>query len=144
VIRYLDGSDLLAKTQAVRLSTVDEKGWPRASLLSAGDMLALPGGLVRFLIFKDSSTAKNLLRDRRLTMTFAFDGGMSELLTHADLLASSSVAPNLALFEARLEAARFHKAPYADVASGITFALNDPKSVLGRWQGQIEALRAAK
>ena len=41
---YLDGTDLLAKTQALRISTVDADGWPHASLLSAGDMLAMPGG----------------------------------------------------------------------------------------------------
>ena len=41
VAGYLDGEDLLAKTQAVRLSTVDADGWPRAALLSAGDTLML-------------------------------------------------------------------------------------------------------
>ena len=39
VARYLDGTDLLAKTQALRLSTIDAAGWPHASLLSAGDMV---------------------------------------------------------------------------------------------------------
>jgi hypothetical protein len=41
----LDGTSLLAKTQALRISTVDAEGWPHASLLSAGDMLAMPGGV---------------------------------------------------------------------------------------------------
>ena len=36
VARYLDGTDLLTKTQALRLSTVDPDGWPHAALLSAG------------------------------------------------------------------------------------------------------------
>ena len=31
VARYLDGSDLLAKTQALRVSTIDAEGWPHAS-----------------------------------------------------------------------------------------------------------------
>ena len=44
VLRYLDGAGLVSKSQAVQLSTVDETGWPRASLLSAGDMLAQRGG----------------------------------------------------------------------------------------------------
>ena len=44
VARYLDGTNLLAKTQALRLSTVDAAGWPHASLLSAGESLqCLPG-----------------------------------------------------------------------------------------------------
>src|SRR5271166_7087715 len=51
VTHYLDGTDLLAKTQALRISTVDAQGWPHASLLSAGDMLALPSGRIRFVVF---------------------------------------------------------------------------------------------
>ncbi len=143
VSRYLDGTDLVAKTQAVRLSTVDETGWPRASLLSAGDMLALPGGVIRFLVFAESSTAKNLQRDGRLTVTLARDGGMCELLTHVRPLVQAPTEANLRAFEAKVETARFHKAPYAEVTSGITFALHDPDAVLDRWRRQIEALRAA-
>ena len=143
ILRYLDGADLLAKTQAIRLSTVDEMGWPRASLLSAGDVLALPGGILRFLVFAESSTAKSLLRDGRLTVTLALDGGMTELLMHARRLADVSTEANLTAFEAKVETVRLHIAPYAEVTSGITFALHDPDAVLARWRRQIEALRAA-
>jgi len=48
IATYFDGSDLDRKAQAARLSTVDEKGWPHASLLSAGDMLAIPPDRIRF------------------------------------------------------------------------------------------------
>ena len=79
VKHFLDGSDLPAKTQALRLSTVDEDGWPHASLLSAGDMIMLPSGRVRFVVFPQSKTTANLVRDGRVTMTLALDGGMGEL-----------------------------------------------------------------
>jgi hypothetical protein len=39
VLNYLNGEDLLSKAQALRLSTVDADGWPKAALLSAGDVL---------------------------------------------------------------------------------------------------------
>jgi hypothetical protein len=39
VLNYLNGENLLSKTQALRLSTVDPDGWPKAALLSAGDVL---------------------------------------------------------------------------------------------------------
>jgi hypothetical protein len=48
VARYLDGTDLLAKSQALRLSTIDVAGRPHAALLSAGDMVAMPSGRIRF------------------------------------------------------------------------------------------------
>jgi len=42
-----------------------------------------------------------------------------------------------------VETVRIHKAPYAAITSGITFALHEPEAVLARWQRQISALRLA-
>jgi hypothetical protein len=83
VTRYLDGTDLLAKMQALRLSTVDAAGWPHASLLSAGDMIVLPSGRIRFALFPQSAAAANLTRDARVTLTLSLDGGMCELRKRA-------------------------------------------------------------
>jgi hypothetical protein len=143
VARYLDGTDLPAKTQALRLSTVDAAGWPHAALLGAGDMLVLPSGRIRFVIFPQSTTTANLMRDDRLTLTLSLDGGMCELRLRARRLAHTSPDVPLAFFEAELETARTHVAPYAAVTSGVTFALHEPQKVLPRWQRQIAALRAA-
>lgn len=143
VARYLDGTDLLTKTQAVRLSTVDAAGWPHAALLSAGDVIALPSGRLRFGVFAQSTTAANLARDGRLTLTLSLDGGMCELRLRARPLAQASPAVPLALFEGEVETARLHVASYASVTGGITFALREPHAVLPRWQRQLAALRAA-
>jgi hypothetical protein len=144
VAGYLDGADLLKKTQALRLSTIDAAGWPHAALLSAGDMLALPSGRIRFALFPLSATAENLTRDGRLTLTLSLDGGMCELRLRARELANSSPEVPLAFFEAEVDAVRAHVAPYAKVTNGITFALNEPDAVLPRWNRQIAALRAAR
>ncbi len=141
--QYLDGTDLLAKTQALRLSTVDSSGWPHTALLSAGDMIVLPPGRIRFVIFAESTTTVNLVRDGRVTLTMALDGGICELRMRARRLASSSADVLLAVFEAEVESARKHVAPYADVTSDITFSLHDPQAVLARWERQIAAMRAA-
>ena len=141
VARYLDGTDLLSKTQALRLSTIDAAGWPHASLLSAGDMVAMPSGRIRFVLFPTSVTAANLARDGRLTLSL--DGGMCEVRIRAHRLAASPPEIPLTFFEGEVETARTHVAPYAAVTSGITFALHEPQAVLPRWQRQIAALRAA-
>jgi hypothetical protein len=143
VAHYLDGTDLQAKTQALRLSTVDAAGWPHAALLSAGDMLVLPSGRIRFVIFPESTTTANLARDGRLTLTIALDGSMYELRLRARRLAHPARDVPLAFFEAEAESARIHVAPYADVTSGISFRLHEPQAVLSRWQRQITALRTA-
>ena len=143
VARYLDGTDLLAKTQALRLSTIDAAGWPHASLLSAGDMVAMPSGRIRFVLFPTSATAANLARDGRLTLTLSLDGGMCEVRLRAHRLANSPTDIPLTFFEGEVETARTHVAPYAAVMNGITFALHEPQAVMPRWQRQIDALRAA-
>jgi hypothetical protein len=143
VARYLDGTNLLQKTQALRLSTVDPAGWPHAALLSAGEMLILPSGRLRFAIFPDSTMTANLMRDGRLTVSLAFDEGIWEMRLRARRLAHTSADVPLTFFEAELESARLHRAPYATVTSGITFALRQPDAVLPRWRRQIAALRAA-
>ncbi|HTI84941.1 MAG TPA: pyridoxamine 5'-phosphate oxidase family protein [Acetobacteraceae bacterium] len=141
--KYLDGTDLLAKTQALRLSTVDPQGWPHASLLSAGDVLATAPGRIRFLVFAESTTTANLMRDNRVTITLALDGGMCELRLKSRRLAELAAESPLACFEADLVEVRMHKAPYATVSGGVTFALHEPQSVMRRWQKQIDAMRHA-
>jgi hypothetical protein len=143
VARYLDGNDLLTKTQAMRLSTVDAEGWPHASLLSAGDMLALPSGRIRFVVFPQSTTTANMMRDGRVTVTLSLDGGMCELRMTCRRLAHGSSDIPLAFFEGELIKVRVHKAPYAAVSGGVTFTLHEPQSVLPRWQKQIAAMKAA-
>jgi hypothetical protein len=143
VAGYLDGTDLLAKTQALRISTVDAEGWPHASLLSAGDMLAMPSGRIRFVVFAQSTTTANLARDNRVTITLSLDGGMCELRMRCRRLAHASPDTPLALFEAEPVEVRMHKAPYATVSGGVTYALHEPQSVLQRWQKQIDAMRQA-
>jgi hypothetical protein len=142
VLSFLNGEDLLSKTQALRLSTVDPEGWPHAALLSAGDVLALPNGRIRFAIFPHSGTAANLIRDGRLTLSMSLEGGMCELRMRARKCDQGPQEVPLAFFEAEVERVRMHVAPYADVTSGISFALHEPSAVLARWRRQIAALRA--
>ena len=142
VQNYLNGEDLLSKTQALRLSTVDADGWPKAALLTAGDVLALPDGRIRFAIFAASGTTANLVRDGRLTLSMALDGGMCSLRLRARKCGQDMPELSLAFFEAEIERVRLHKASYADVTGGISFALHEPTAVLERWNREIAALRA--
>jgi hypothetical protein len=143
VALYLNGTDLLAKTQALRLSTIKAAGWPHAALLSAGEILALPSNRLRFAMFAQSNTVANLARDNRLTLSLSLDGGMQELWLRARRLLHVDASTPLAFFEADLEKSRFQAAPYAAVTSGVTFMLHGPAAILPRWERQLAALRAA-
>ncbi|MFO0996373.1 MAG: pyridoxamine 5'-phosphate oxidase family protein [Alphaproteobacteria bacterium] len=144
IVRYFDGKDLLQKTQAIRLSTVDAAGWPHASLLSAGDVLAMSPERLRFAVFAQSTTTANLLRDGRVTATLSIDRGMCEVRMRARCLTKATSDISLAMFEATVEQVRMHIAPYADVTTGITFQLHKPGEVLRRWESQIDALRKVR
>ena len=140
---YLNGDNLAAKTQALRISTVDKDGWPHAGLLSAGDMLAHPPGHIRFMVFAQSTMTANLARDGRVTVILAMDNGMCELRMTCRRLEHAADDMPLALFEATLLETRHHKAIYASITAGITFGLHHPDKVLPRWHKQIEAMRHA-
>lgn len=141
VSAFLNGEDLLSKTQAVRISTTDADGWPRAILLTAGEMLVLPDGSMRFAVFRESGTAANLLRDGRLTLSLSLDRGVCEVRLRATPCNRQVPQGPLAYFRAEADGARMHVVDYADVTSGVTFAVHDPAAVLARWQQQLAALR---
>jgi hypothetical protein len=100
VARYLDGTDLLAKTQALRLSTVDAAGWPHAALLSAGDMLAVTSERIRFVIFPQSATTWLFLcgTNPRFGEPHPNWYSISELLGKAPTEDHGSVDPKLRVF----------------------------------------------
>lgn len=138
VLHYLNGEDLLSKTQALRLSTVDAEGRAAESRRRP----CPPERRLRLAIFADSGTAANLLRDGRLTLSMSLDGGMCSLRMRARKCSQDMPELSLAFFEAEVERVRMHTAPYADVTSGISFTLHEPTAVLARWDREIAALRA--
>jgi hypothetical protein len=139
---FFNGEDLLAKMQAIPLSTVDADGWSRVSLLSVGEIVFRPGEGFRFCVFQQSHTAANLMRDGRATLSTALDGGIWELRLRATACDRDVAEGSLAFFKAKIDSARLHAAPYAEVTSGVTFSLHEPSAVLPRWQKQIATARA--
>ena len=141
VKNLLNGEDLLDKQQALRVSTVNADGWPNAALLSAGDMLVMPNGRLRFVIWPNSGTAANLMRDGRVTFSLGLDGGICEMRMLARKYSDGTPEVPLAFFEAEVQQVRQHSAQYAKVTGGITFSLNHPATTQSRWQRQITVLR---
>ncbi len=139
---YLNGEDLVTKNVALQLSTVDSDGWPHVALLSAGEMLVLPDGLIRLIIFPGSGTAANIARDGRSTLSVPLDHGLCEIRMRMRKLGESKAAGiGLAIFEGQVQRIRKHLSRYADVESGLTFSLHEPEVVLARWYRQIAVLR---
>jgi hypothetical protein len=141
-VGFFNGEDLLVKNQAIRLSTVDADGWSRVSLLSVGEIVFRPDEGFRFCVFQQSTTAANLARDGRATISMVLEGGLWELRLRVTACDRDMADPSHAFFKARIDSAHLHTARYADVTSGITFSLHEPSTVLTRWREQIKTLRA--
>ncbi len=91
---------------AIRLSTVNEEGWPHSSLLSVGEVLALPNAKIRFAISARASTTANLLRDGRLTMVIPFEKGVCEMRMRVQQINQEVEGVPLTFFEAQIESIR--------------------------------------
>jgi hypothetical protein len=142
ILDFLNGDGLDRKlSQAIRISTVSEDGWPHAAMLSAGEMLALDASEVAMLLYEGSNTSRNLARDGRLTVTLPRDRGLCEMRLRA---AAKKQEGRHRFFTASVEDVRQHRSRYAEVVSGVTFRLHDPTAVLARWSRQIEMLRGLK
>ena len=142
ILDFLNGRDLDRKlSEAIRICTVDEQGWPHAAMLSVGEVLALNPSELAILVYESSNTSKNLVRDGRLTLALPLDRGLCEMRLRAT---AKSQAGEHRCFTAVVEDVRLHRSYYADVISGVTFRLHEPDTVLARWSRQIELLRALK
>ncbi len=139
----LDGNHLEARsTEAIRLSTVDEDGWPHAAQLSIGEVLAANTSELLVAIWPASHTAKNLRRDGRLTLSLVAGGGLLEMRCHAKLLSEHKTAADLSVFRIKIVSLLEHRSNYAEVISGVTFRLQDIARTMNRWKEQIAMLKA--
>ncbi|WP_321914022.1 pyridoxamine 5'-phosphate oxidase family protein [Paraburkholderia sp. J11-2] len=143
LVREFDGDHLEAHlSDAIRLSTVSEDGWPHGAQLSAGEILAVNANTLLIALWPQSSTTANLVRDARLTLSLVHDGALLEIRARAHAVAQRQMALELSVFRVEIESVTEHRAKYAEVRSGVTFRLYEPDRVLTRWREQIAMLRA--
>lgn len=143
VVEELDGNHLEKRSRdAIRLSTVDEDGWPHAAQLSVGEFLAVSPTQLLVAIWPRSQTAENMRRDGRVTLALVFKGAVLEMRARAVLQAEHQTKLDLAVFRLKIELINEHRSSYADVTTGVTFTLHDPERTFHRWREQIETLKS--
>jgi hypothetical protein len=125
------------------LSTVGPDGWPHASFLGAGEVLAEAADAISLMLWPHSNTAANLTRNRQAVLFAAAQGSVWEARL-ALRSAGRAVADQFpSLFRTMVIAVRRHHAPYATVHAMIGFTLLDPQSTVERWRQQVESMRHA-
>jgi uncharacterized protein YndB with AHSA1/START domain len=143
LMREFDGDHLESRTQeAVRLSTLTQDGWPHAAYLSRGEILVVSPTTLLVMTWRNSQSTQNLNRNGRTTMGFVSEGAIVEVRGRAERLGMARDFPELNIFRIVAVSVKQHRAPYAEVSSGLTFTLHHPRETLNRWERQIVALRA--
>lgn len=139
--RLLDGSDLEGKVgETLELITVGPDGWPHVALLSVGEVLAMTPGELRLALWPTSQTTANLGRTGQAMLTCIREEGAYYAQLEA---APLDTTLDLATFRCRLRRLLLDRVDYAELTSGIRFALRDQPAVVARWEGVIAGLRAA-
>jgi hypothetical protein len=142
VVRALEDDQVeRADGLAFELATVAETGWPHLALLSVGELVAQSPRELRIALHARSGTSANLRRSGRALLHAVVEGSTWTARLEAASLGEHEVeAVELACFSARVAGVTEHSAPYADVVSGITFALTEPDA-RDRWRATRALLR---
>jgi hypothetical protein len=126
---------------AFELVSVGESGWPHLALLSAGELLPKSSTELRVALHARSRTSGNLRREGRALLHAVVDGCTWTIRLETSWLGDHRVGDvALGCFAARVADVTEHRAPYAEVVTGITFALTD-LSARNRWRDTRALLR---
>ena len=143
LLTLLDGSlPSHYRHQVICLSSISENGWPYDAQLSCGEIIALSATQIRFAIWPGSTTAANLIRTGKASLTLVQDGAVIAIQALAEKRPETITEQQLAVFDLTLQRVITHRAPYAVVTQGITFTLNDEDATLARWRQQVTQLKA--
>jgi hypothetical protein len=144
--QQLDGSDLeRAAGLTVLLLTVDEAGWPRVAMLSAGEVLAVGPREIGLALWPDGTSAANLTRAGRATLALVHSGAGWYVRCGARREADLALADGrrLAAFALAVDEVLADVVPYAELTTGIEFQLGEPERTLAAWRAVVDALRGA-
>lgn len=142
LLPLIDGHDLDAAIgHTFLLLTAAEADWPHTAMLSAGEVLAIDGGL-RLALWPGSATTANLTATGRASLICVVPPATYNLRLEAKRLPDLSVGGRpRASFAAEVVEALEDVVAYATVTSGIGFELVDREATLRSWQEAVAAMR---
>ena len=107
----------------IPIFTLDENGWPHPALLSYYEIVAKNSSTLDMAIWKDSSTANNLRRTRKISLMIT-DNGVNFYLKGAvrELEKEMMGAPQVSRFKITVEQLLEDQEPNAQITSGMTYS----------------------
>jgi hypothetical protein len=118
-------------------------GWPHVTMISRGEIVTAGPDRLRMALWHHSSIVGALERDGRASLSLVVDGVAYLLRVRATRNGdvTTPLGGTLARFDCTVEGASADEAPYATIASGVTFRLHDRDAVHARW-AQVRAALA--
>jgi hypothetical protein len=143
--QHYDDTEPGVEGTAAYIVTVGEDGWPHAAMVSIGEVVVRADGRCAIALWEGTRTTTNLLRTGQATLLTV----LSERAVRATLRLSAVTEPApvaepavpLRCFVGSVEEAVAETAPYARLTNGIRFVLDEPATVLPRWQATRATLR---
>lgn len=118
------------------LSTVTATGRPHVALLSDAEILATSPTRLWLVTWASSTTSDNLrLRGSHASLSLVHESGFWSVRIRPQQvhqITSGPGEPELTVFAAAVAEVIVDRAPYAEIASGVTFTLTD-QSTTQRW-----------
>jgi hypothetical protein len=145
VLRFFDGEQLEGKVgETAVLIATDHQGWPRAALLSAGEVLASSSSRLVLLTHAGSRTTRALQESGRGMLLLVLAGVVHKVMLEVSEAVTPQPTASFTVLVATVSACEQDRASYATVLHGIEFELTDQQEVLGRWYDQIRLLRTVQ
>lgn len=123
LLQRLSGAEVEAhEGKIIPIFTVDEAGWAHPALLSYYEVVAKSASTVDMALWKDSSTAKNLRRNGKVTLLISDKGVNYYLKGRVNELeyAMAEAAP-VSHFRIVMEQVIEDQEPNAEITSGLTY-----------------------
>ncbi|MCY8513868.1 pyridoxamine 5'-phosphate oxidase family protein [Bacillus atrophaeus] len=143
LFELLDGNRLKEKQhEAFVLQTVSEDGWPHAAMISAGEIIAAGRTDLRIALWKNTTTAGNMIRTGQAQLAAWWKGAAHYVKLQCEPLPPlADAAYDRERFSCRIVSVKEDIAKYADLTSGVSIQLHNPEEVLKRWAVTLEELK---
>ncbi|WP_436951042.1 pyridoxamine 5'-phosphate oxidase family protein [Staphylococcus shinii] len=138
----LNGKQLAQKQHiAMILQSITSEGYPHSAMVSVGEVIALDSEHLRIALWPQTQTTLSLAKKGKANLVIIYNNMVNYLELDITVLPS----PDNEIYErTRLEATiksiRQDIAKYADITSGITVEMHEPKQVLKRWNVVLNEL----
>lgn len=143
VIELLDGQNLEDKEQqAIQLASVDESGWIRQAMLSAGELLVVDDQELRLALYATSRTTQALSATGQGLLTLVVPDHVFRIQLSVRKLATAETQgiPH-EIFSSRPVEVEEDRVGYAKVTHGIEFEARDPPAMRTGWHAKLELMR---